>query len=182
MKPLTDAHAGRKTLSSRFWRTILAQQPHVVVPIVGAAFRFFVPGRGRPGRRQVMQAVPVHALNRPSSNSAVRFMPKTCTSSAPNDEAPASETQTGLHVTPRISSILDGHSWMFQWFQSSGNPCTADHVDFVDHALRSQQLDEVRINGRDAAQHDLQLGIRRSHGAGRQFCRLGEDSSSRDRA
>src|SRR5579884_314779 len=52
-------------------------------------------------------------------------MPNACTSSAPKEETPASETQIGLEVTARISSIFLGHSLICQWFQSSGNPWMA---------------------------------------------------------
>src|SRR6476661_2886034 len=60
-----------------------------------------------------------------SSNSAVFCIPKTCTSSAPNDDAPASETQIGLSVTARTSATLSGQLLIFQWFQSRGKPCSA---------------------------------------------------------
>jgi hypothetical protein len=38
---------------------------------------------------------------------------------------PTSDTQIGLSVTARISSIFCGQSWMVHRFQSSGKPCTA---------------------------------------------------------
>ena len=62
---------------------------------------------------------------RPFSSSAVRFRPQSCTSSAPKVETPTSDTQTGLSVTARISSIFAGHSSICHRFQSSGKPCTA---------------------------------------------------------
>src|SRR4051794_19822990 len=57
--------------------------------------------------------------------SIVRRSPKSCTSSAPKVETPTSLTQSGSEVTLRISRSLQGHSWICQWFQSSGNPCRA---------------------------------------------------------
>src|SRR5918993_1410206 len=62
---------------------------------------------------------------RPISSSAVRVRPKACTSSAPKVETPTSDTQTGRSVTARMASMRSGHSLSCQWFQSSGNPCTA---------------------------------------------------------
>src|ERR1043165_10282633 len=59
------------------------------------------------------------------SNSAERRKPNSGISSAPNVDAPTSDTQIGSFVTARISSIFCGHSSMVQLFQSSGNPCRA---------------------------------------------------------
>jgi len=54
-----------------------------------------------------------------SNNSAVRFSRKPGFS-APKDDTPTSETQTGFSVTAQTSSIFLGQSWMDQWFQSRG--------------------------------------------------------------
>src|SRR4051812_21941351 len=62
---------------------------------------------------------------RPARRRAVQVRPNCCTSSAPNDETPTSDTHTGSAVSPWISASLSGHSWIVQWFQSSGKPCTA---------------------------------------------------------
>jgi len=37
-------------------------------------------------------------------------------------EIPTSDTQSRCGTIARTSSILSGHSWIVQWFQSSGNP------------------------------------------------------------
>ena len=61
----------------------------------------------------------------PRRSSAVRRSPHSCTSSAPKVDTPTSVTQTGRSVSAWISASRCGHSWICQWFQSSGKPCTA---------------------------------------------------------
>ena len=63
---------------------------------------------------------------RPISSCALAVTPQAATSSAPKEETPTSDTQSGrAPITARISSSLAGHSWIDHRFQSSGKPCTA---------------------------------------------------------
>src|SRR5579883_1362414 len=65
MKPLTYAEVGRvvrEAVRRGLRRAVLAQQSHVEVPVVGGSFRLAMARGGRPGARQIVEAVPVDAL------------------------------------------------------------------------------------------------------------------------
>src|ERR1700716_1796435 len=64
MEPLADAEPWRvigEMPRRPFRRAVLAQQPHVEMPVIRRTFRLLVAGRRRPGLRQIIQAVPVDA-------------------------------------------------------------------------------------------------------------------------
>src|SRR5688572_11471406 len=66
MEPLAYSEIGRvatELVRRRLWRAVLAQQPHVEVPVIGRALRLLVAGGGAPGLRQVVKAVPMDALD-----------------------------------------------------------------------------------------------------------------------
>jgi hypothetical protein len=69
VKPLANAEVRRilrEGLQGEFGRAILAQQPHVKVPVIGRPFRLAMSGRGRPGTGEVIQTVPVNPLRTPA--------------------------------------------------------------------------------------------------------------------
>ena len=73
---------------------------------------------------------------RPISSSAVRSQrPRPAPPRRRRTRRRPPITQIGRSVTARISSIFAGHSWICQRFQSSGKPCTRDHVEMLEHAL-----------------------------------------------
>lgn len=64
VEPLADAELGpivRKVLQGELWGTVLLDQAHIEVAVVGRALGLAVPGRGWPGLGQVVQPVPVDA-------------------------------------------------------------------------------------------------------------------------
>src|SRR5450432_4761940 len=63
MEPLANTKPIRKTLSRLFGRAILAEQAHVIVAIISAAFSFLVPRGSTPCCGKVQQAVPVNTVN-----------------------------------------------------------------------------------------------------------------------
>ena len=63
VEPLADAHAAGKRFRSQLGRAVFTQESHIVMAIVRAAFSFFVARSGRPGGRQIKQAVPMHAVH-----------------------------------------------------------------------------------------------------------------------
>jgi hypothetical protein len=105
----------------------------------------------------------------PVSSSAVRRSPNSCTSSAPKVEAPTSEIQTGSGVRARISASRSGHSWICQWFQSSGKPCTATASTTSSTPLALHVAHEARVDGGDPAQHPGQPRTLRRDGGRRQL-------------
>src|SRR5829696_8297483 len=65
MKPLADAQVPRipfERLSRGLWRSVLAQQPHVEMPVVRRALRLSMPRRGCPRFGQIVKTIPVDAL------------------------------------------------------------------------------------------------------------------------
>src|SRR5690606_18504233 len=62
MKPLAQAKCRSEfseSVERELWRTVLAQDAHVEVPVIGGPFRFFVPRRCLPSARQIIEAIPV---------------------------------------------------------------------------------------------------------------------------
>ncbi len=72
-----------KLLERQFRRSVLAQKTHVEMPVIGRTFGLPMPRRRRPGRGQVVKAVPLDPIRPALQESAVRFSPQSCTSSAP---------------------------------------------------------------------------------------------------
>src|SRR5215213_4226701 len=63
VEPLADAESRSelaKNIERQFGRTVLAQDPHVEMPVIRRAFRLLVACRRRPGAGQVVEAVPVN--------------------------------------------------------------------------------------------------------------------------
>src|SRR5437773_12280969 len=63
MKPLADAEPRRvigEMPRRPLRRAVLAQQPHVEMPVIGRTLRLLVAGRRRPSLRQIVEAVPVN--------------------------------------------------------------------------------------------------------------------------
>src|SRR5438067_6211108 len=63
MKPLANSKTRRKMRERQLWSSVLLKQTHVIVTVIGAAFRFFVPCGGHPGCRQVVEAIPMNAIH-----------------------------------------------------------------------------------------------------------------------
>ena len=128
MEPLAQPEGGREgaeALQCELRRAVLAQQPHVEVPVIGRAFRLLVARRCLPRARQVVEAVPVDARRAAGEQRGGALEAPRLHLFGAEEETPTSLTQTGSPVTARISSSLAGQSRIGHRFQSSGKPCTA---------------------------------------------------------
>src|SRR5512146_190704 len=74
MEPLADSETGNKMISSRFRRPVFAEQTHVIVPVIRAAFGFLVTCGCGPRFWQVEKTVPVSAFHQRQQqlNSALK--------------------------------------------------------------------------------------------------------------
>src|SRR5438477_10776978 len=73
MEPLANAELRRvagKMFERRLGRSILAEESHVEVPVIGRTLGLLVARRGGPGTRKVVKAIPVDA--RRSSDEELR--------------------------------------------------------------------------------------------------------------
>src|SRR5215211_6266603 len=68
MKPLADSEIPSipsERLSRRLGRTVLAQEPHVKMPVVRRTLRLAMPRRRRPCFGKIVKTIPVDALGFP---------------------------------------------------------------------------------------------------------------------
>src|SRR5438270_6466800 len=129
------------------------------MPVISAALCFLVAGGGGPGGGQVQQAVPVHALNHRQKQlrGALQtedlnlFSAERRNAGFRHPNWFASDRADFLDL---LRPIMDLPVVPIQREAVHG-----DNIDRVKDSIRTQELNEMRINGRDAAQDQRQLRI-----------------------
>ncbi len=163
VEPLAEAHVGR-VVARTARAPASASRPRAAGPCRNGGNRTSPPPRGggsSPARRAAGRRGCTSGCAAPCRSAARRC------ASGPNPAPPRRRrsrcrppmTQIGWSVTARISSILAGHSWICQRFQSSGKPCTATASTCVEHALALHVAHEARVDRRHAAEHARQRRI-----------------------
>ena len=142
--------------------------------IVSAAFGFFMTGSGRPRRRQVKQAVPMHAVH-----DRQKQLSRTLKAKGLNFFS-AKRRNTRLRDPDRLAG--NGADFIDLFRPVPKLPVVpverkavyGDHIHGIQHAVRAEQLNKMRVNGRDAAQHYRQLRVLASNGLAGGYDHIGE--------
>src|SRR5256885_982173 len=159
MKPLADAHPFREVSSAKLWGSILLQQTHVVMAVIGATLCLFVPGGGYPSGRKIEKAVPMNAfdfaeqkLSHPLESENLYFLGAEGRCS--NFRDPYRPLCHSLNLFYLVGPLI-----YLPMVPVKGKSVHRDHIHRIKHPVGAHELNKIWIDRRNTAQHNRQLGI-----------------------